>query len=114
MENRNGLVVDACLTRSRGTAEPEAALAMLDALPDAGHKTVGADKAYDATALVANSRAAGVTLHVAPNIIADRTSTGGRRGTLVAGPDRWSASGPRRRMAELRRLAAWRRPSCAG
>ena len=33
MENRNGLVVDACLTRATGTAEPEAALAMLEALP---------------------------------------------------------------------------------
>src|SRR6201994_4780015 len=32
------LVVDACLTRASGTAEPEAALAMLQALPDAGHR----------------------------------------------------------------------------
>ncbi len=53
MENRNGLVVDACLTHATGTAEPEAALAMLKALPDAGHKTVGADKAYDTAAFVA-------------------------------------------------------------
>ncbi len=68
MENRNGLVVDACLTHATGTAEPEAALAMLEALPDAGHKTVGADKAYDTAAFVASSRAAGVTPHVAQNI----------------------------------------------
>src|SRR6201989_3269232 len=57
MENRNVLVVYACLTRASGTAEPEAALAMLQALPDPGHKTVGADKAYDTAAFVANSRA---------------------------------------------------------
>ena len=56
MENRNGLVVDACLTHATGTAEPEAALAMLEALPEAGHKTVGADKAYDTAAFVASSR----------------------------------------------------------
>jgi transposase len=62
MENRNGLVVDACLTHATGTAEPEAALTMLKALPDAGHKTVGA------------SRAAGVTPHVAQNINAHRGS----------------------------------------
>jgi hypothetical protein len=74
MENRNGLVVDACLTHATGTAEPEAALAMLAALPDAGHKTVGADKAYDTSAFVADSRAAGVTSHVAQNINAHRGS----------------------------------------
>jgi hypothetical protein len=45
MENSNGLVVDACLTHAIGTAEPEAALAMLQALPKAGHKTVDTDKA---------------------------------------------------------------------
>ena len=45
--DRNGLVVDACLTHATGTAEPAAALAMLQALPGASHKTVGADKAYD-------------------------------------------------------------------
>ena len=33
MENRNGLVVDARLTQATGTAEPEAALAMLAELP---------------------------------------------------------------------------------
>jgi hypothetical protein len=36
MENRNGLVVDARLTHATGTAEPEEALAMLEALPEAG------------------------------------------------------------------------------
>jgi len=85
MENRNALVVDACLTRASGTAEPEAALAMLQALPDGGHKTVGADKAYDTAAFVANSRAAGVTAHVAQNITAHRGSNIDGRTTRHAG-----------------------------
>ena len=74
MENRNALVVNACLTHATGTAEPEAALSMLEALPDTGHKTVGADKNYDTAAFVASSRAAGVTPHVAQNINAHRGS----------------------------------------
>ena len=38
MENRNGLVVDARLTHATGTAEPEAALAMLGDLPGAAQQ----------------------------------------------------------------------------
>lgn len=85
MENRNGLVVDACLTHATGTAEPEAALTMLEALPDADRKTVGADKAYDTAGFVANARAAGVTPHVAQNINAHRGSNIDRRTTRHAG-----------------------------
>jgi transposase len=85
MENRNGLVVDACLTHATGTAEPAAALAMLEALPTAGHKTVGADKAYDTAAFIANCRAAGVTPHVAQNINVRRGSNIDRRTTRHAG-----------------------------
>src|ERR1700753_4374465 len=85
MENRNALAVDACLTRASGTAEPEAALAMLQALAGARHKTVGADKAYDTAAFVANSRAAGGTAHVAQNITAHRGSHIDRTGTRHAG-----------------------------
>ena len=47
---------------------------MLEALPGAGHKTVGADKGYDTADFVAKSRAAGVTPHVAQNINAHRGS----------------------------------------
>ena len=85
MENRNGLVVDACLTHATGTAEPEAALTMLQALPDAGRKTVGTDKAYDTAGFVANSRAAGVTPHVAQNINSHRGSNIDGRTTRHAG-----------------------------
>jgi len=75
MENRNGLIVDARLTRASGTAEPEAALDMLGKLPAGGHKTVGADKNYDTAAFVAAARELDVTPHVAQNITAHRGSS---------------------------------------
>ena len=55
---------------------------MLEALPDGGHKTVGADKNYDTAAFVAQQPRR--RRHPAPwprtsLRIADRTSTGGRR-----------------------------------
>jgi transposase len=74
MENRNGLIVDARLTRATGTAEPGAALDMLGELPCAGDKTVGADKNYDTAAFVAAARELDVTPHVAQNITAHRGS----------------------------------------
>jgi hypothetical protein len=58
---------------------------MLEALPDAGHKTVGADKAYDTAAFVASSRTVGVTPHVAQNINAHRGSNIDGRTTRHAG-----------------------------
>jgi len=65
MENRHGLVVNAQLTQASGTAEREAALALLSQR----HKraTLGADKAYDTNGFVADLRALGVTPHVAQN-----------------------------------------------
>jgi hypothetical protein len=42
IENRSGLTVDARLMQATGTAEPAAALGMLQARPGR-HKTVGAD-----------------------------------------------------------------------
>ena len=85
MENRNGLVVDACLTRASGTAEPAVALATPEALPGAGHKTVGAGKACDTAAFVASSGGAGATPHVAQNINAHRGSNINGRTTRHAG-----------------------------
>lgn len=70
MENRNGIAVDAVLTRATGTAERETALAMLDRRPRRGRRrriTLGADKAYDATSFVEELRRRGVTPHVAIN-----------------------------------------------
>jgi len=67
MENRNGLAVDAMLTRATGTAERQAALAMLARRKRAGRITVGADKAYDVTAFVEDLRGRKVTPHIAIN-----------------------------------------------
>lgn len=67
MENRNGLAVDAALTHATGTAEREAALAMLDRRNGQGRITLGADKAYDTTAFVEDLREREVTPHIAIN-----------------------------------------------
>lgn len=64
-ENRHGLIVDQELTQATGTAEPEAALAMISRLPGVGQKTLGADKGYDRRGLVEGARACNVTPHVA-------------------------------------------------
>jgi len=65
MENRNGLAVDATLTCATGTAEREAALAMIDRRASDRRITLGADKAYDVTAFIEEQRSRRVTPHVA-------------------------------------------------
>lgn len=84
MENRNGLAVDAALTHATGTAEREAALAMLDRRKADRRITLGADKAYDVTAFVENLRSREVTPHIAINAavskygVARKTAVDGR------------------------------------
>ncbi|TXM91441.1 IS5 family transposase [Methylobacterium sp. WL103] len=73
MENRNGLVVDATLTHATGTAEREAALAMLDRLPRRHRITLGADKLFDVEAFVGDLRARQVTPHIAINGAVSKT-----------------------------------------
>jgi transposase len=76
MENRNGLVVDACLTPADGHAERIAALHMIEPRADRPQAiTLGADKAYDAEDFVNELRAMKVTPHVAQN-------TSGRRSAI--------------------------------
>ena len=66
MENRNGLIVDACLTRADGHAERVAALAMIEPRADRpGRITLGADKGYDAEDFVNELRSMNVAPHVA-------------------------------------------------
>jgi transposase len=65
MENRNGLVVNAQLTRASGTAERETALALLG--EHRKRVTLAADKAYDTKAFVSDLRQRRVTPHVAQN-----------------------------------------------
>ena len=62
------------MTPATGTAERDAAIAMLDAIPGRNRITVGADKAYDTADFVAQLRAMAVTPHVAQNITPHRGS----------------------------------------
>ncbi len=78
MENRNGLVVDTSLTKATGTAEREAAIAMVEALPDDGRITLGTDKSYDTQDFVAEMRRLGVTPHVTQNNKKRRSAIDGR------------------------------------
>jgi transposase len=66
MENRNGLVVGACVTLATGTAEREAGVEFAKEISGQG-VTLGSDKAYDTKAFVEQLRALGVTPHVAQN-----------------------------------------------
>jgi IS5 family transposase len=61
MENRNGLAVQATVTPATGTAERDAALAMIPSLGGDRPKTLAADRAYDTQGFVRELRALGVT-----------------------------------------------------
>src|SRR5260370_33636656 len=79
MENRNGLVVDACLTPADGHAERIAALHMIEPLADRPQAiTLGADKAYDAEDFVNELRSMKATPHVAQNTSGRSSSIDGR------------------------------------
>jgi transposase len=69
MENRNGLLVDFQVTKATGTAEEEAAEAMLKRQARKGirPKTLGGDKGYDTRDFVATLRRRQITPHVAAN-----------------------------------------------
>ena len=84
MENRCALVVDVRLTAATGTAEREAAAAMVEAVPGRHRITVGADRAYDTRDFVARLRELGAAPHVAQNIT-NRRSAIDRRTTLHPG-----------------------------
>ena len=79
MENRSGLVVAAMVTQATGTAEREAAEAMIvHHSPGARRITLGADKGYDAAAFVADMRALNVTPHIAQNLSGRRSAINAR------------------------------------
>jgi transposase len=65
MENRNGLVVQTTVTPATGTAERDAALALVDAQAPTRRITLGGDKNYDTQAFVQDLRTRQVTPHVA-------------------------------------------------
>jgi transposase len=67
MENRNGLVADVEVLQANGTAERDAALVMIEAIPGDHTVTVGADKNYDTKDFVAETRNLNATPHVSQN-----------------------------------------------
>jgi transposase len=72
VENRNGLIVTSEVWPATGTAERDAAQAMLKDLAGSGRVTVGGDKGFDTHGFVRACRDLQVTPHVAQNV--------GRRG----------------------------------
>jgi transposase len=78
-ENRHGLIVDTAVTSATGTAERDAAIAMLGELPlTARRVTVAGDKNFDAAAWVGAVRRMGITPHVAQNMNGRRSAIDGR------------------------------------
>ncbi len=65
MENRNGLAVDVEVTQASGTAEREAACSMAERLKGKKHRTMGADKGYDASEFADDLRELNITPHIA-------------------------------------------------
>ena len=68
VENRNGLIVSSMVWEATGTAERDAAMAMLQEVPGSGRVTVGGDKGFDTAEFVRECRNMAVTPHVAQNL----------------------------------------------
>lgn len=78
MENRNGIITDILITQATGTAEREAAVAMVDRRGGRRRITLGADKAYDTQDFIADLRVRAVTPHVAQHTTRRRSRVDGR------------------------------------
>ncbi len=79
MENRAGLIVNACLTPADGHGERNAALAMIAPLANRPVGiTLGADKGYDARVFINELRAMNVRPHVTQNTNGRRSAIDGR------------------------------------
>jgi hypothetical protein len=82
MENRSGLAVCGTVTPATGTAEREAALALIDRHRENKRRiTLGADKAYDVTDFVRTLQQDNVTPHIA--VDGHVTKTGKTRKTAI-------------------------------
>ena len=114
MENRCGLVVDACLTNADGHAERLAALVMIEKHADrTGAVTLGADRGYDTADFVNELRSMNVRPHVAQRL---RGSAIDRRTTRHPG---YKASQRLRKRIEeafggMKTLGGMRRPMRRG
>jgi IS5 family transposase len=83
MENRHGLVIDACVVPATGTGERDAAIGLVAALPPR-RVTIGGDKGYDTRGFVDTLRHLEATPHVA---LKKKSRTLDRRTTRHAGYD---------------------------
>jgi transposase len=92
LDNRHGLVANVCTTAATGMAEREAALLLLNGLPQGA--TVGGDKGYDVASFVAAVRLLGLTPHIASK---DRGSAIDGRTTRHPG---YAVSQQRRKLIE--------------
>jgi transposase len=77
MENRSGLIVNACVLPADGHGERDAALIMAAGVAG-GRITLGMDKGYDAHAFIAELRQMDVTPHVAQHTRHRRSAVDGR------------------------------------
>jgi transposase len=68
VENRHGLIVSSLVWEATGTAERDAAMAMLQEVPGTGRVTVGGDKGLDTAEFVRECPNMCVTPHVAQNL----------------------------------------------
>lgn len=93
MENRHGLAVDGGVTQATGTAEREAALAMLERSQSRRRITLGADKAYDVRQFVKDLRQRKVTPHIAVAVGVQPTLSVWRPGEGPRPPKAWSGKG---------------------
>jgi transposase len=84
-ENRNGLVVKACLTEANGFAEREAAVKFAAEISKCRRVTMGGDKAFDTKGVVEELRRLNVTPHVAQNAYGNHTSAIDNRTTRHVG-----------------------------
>jgi transposase len=84
MENRHGLIIDGRVSEAGGTAERDAAEAMVADVPGRHPITVGGDKGFDTAGFVAALRALKVTPHLAQNT-SNRRSAIDRRTTRHPG-----------------------------
>ena len=85
------------MLQANGTAERDAALALLEQIPGSQRVTVGGDKAYDTHDFVAECRNMQVTPHVAQNTKRPGGSAIDRRTTRYPG---YAVSGQERKRVE--------------
>lgn len=95
-ENRNGLIVDALLSTATGRAERESALRLVERQQLRPGATLGADKAYDTRAFVAELEAIGIVPHIARNTTRRRSAVP----DAVAATDGYATSQRRRKLVE--------------